>query len=346
MRLLDGMSLTRHGQGRWFTATRLTLQHFRSDEVRAADACLADPSPDQEYFMKHHYATADVFTSRPLSGNPVAVVLDAEGLTDAQMQALAAEFNYTETTFVLPPNDPANTARVRIFTLDRELAFAGHPNLGTAFLMAREQLAAAEQPPSRYLFEESAGLVAVDLLHEGESVVGAELLAPQPLVRGETVDAFAAAACLGLAALDVRTDTHRPTVVSVGLPFLVLELASRSALHHARPNREGFEATLPLDGARSVYAYVRGHEGEAHDIHARMFTGQMVEDPATGSAAAAATAFLAFLRAETLSLRVLQGEDMGRPSTLLTRGTTVSGAVRGYVGGQCIAMFTGSFELC
>ena len=88
--------------------------------------------------MKRRFATADVFTTTAFAGNPVAAVLDAEGLTDAQMQALAVEFNYIETTFVLPPADPAHTAQVRIFTPDRELAFAGHPNLGTAFLLGQD----------------------------------------------------------------------------------------------------------------------------------------------------------------------------------------------------------------
>lgn len=295
--------------------------------------------------MKRRYATADVFTTSPFSGNPIAVVLDADGLTDQQMQALAAEFNYIETTFVLPPTDPADTARVRIFTPDCELAFAGHPNLGTAFLIARERVAAGEKPPSQFRFEEAAGLVVVDLLIENGNVVGAELLAPQPLARGTSVYALPAAACLGLTASDVRTDTHPPIVVSVGLPFLVMELASRDALRRVRPDRDAFDAVFPLDGAHSVYAYVRGAAGEEHDLHARMFTGRMVEDPATGSATAATTALLAALRGKPVSLRVLQGEDMGRPSTLLARSVAVDSGVGAHVGGRCVAVFIGSFEL-
>ena len=111
--------------------------------------------------MQRRYATADVFTTEPLGGNPVAVVLDAEGLTGAQMQALAAEFNYVETTFVLPAADPGHTAHVRIFTPDREVPFAGHPNVGTAFLLARERLMAGGTPPERLVFEELALEVAL-----------------------------------------------------------------------------------------------------------------------------------------------------------------------------------------
>ena len=299
--------------------------------------------------MRRRYATADVFTTEPLCGNPVAVVLDAQGLTAARMQALAAEFNYVETTFVLPPADPAHTAHVRIFTPDREVPFAGHPNIGTAFLLARERILAGGVPPGRFVFEEAAGLVAVDLLYEGGAVVGAELLSPQPLARHATVATERAAACLGLAADDVRTDTHAPQVVSVGLPFLVLELASREALRRARPDRRAYDALFPLDGARSVYAYTRdvGDDGAGHvrDLHARMFTWRLVEDPATGSATAAVTALLAELRGAEVRLHVRQGEDMGRPSTLLTRSAAEGGATKAHVGGRCVAMFSGTFDL-
>lgn len=299
--------------------------------------------------MQRRYATADVFTMEPLGGNPVAVVLDAEGLTVTQMQALAAEFSYVETTFVLPAADPGHTAHVRIFTPDREVPFAGHPNIGTAFLLARERVKAGGAPPEHFVFEEAAGLVSIDLIHENGVVVGADLLSPQPLTRHAEVDAARAAACLGLAEDDVRTDAHRPQVVSVGLPFLVLELASREALRRAKPDRRAYDGLFPLDGARAVYAYTRdaGKDGaeHGHDLHSRMFTWRLVEDPATGSATAAVTALLAELRGVEVRLRVRQGQEMGRPSTLLTRSAVENGAIRARVGGRCAAMFSGVFNL-
>lgn len=298
--------------------------------------------------MQRRYATADVFTDRPLSGNPVAVVLDAQGLTTAQMQALAVEFNYTETTFVLPPHDPAHTAQVRIFTPEREIPFAGHPNIGTAFLLAREAVAVGDLPPTRFTFEEAAGLVEIDLLHESGVVVGADLLSPQPLTRHMPTDAQKAAACLGLPVEDVCTKAHTPGVVSVGLPFLVAEVVSREALRAARPDRRAFDALLPLDGARSVYAYWRDPSGGASsgfDLHARMFTSRMTEDPATGSATAALTALIAELRGTDVRLRVCQGEDMGRPSTLLARTVRDGKDIRAHVGGLCAAMFAGNFTV-
>ena len=127
--------------------------------------------------MQRRYITVDVFTNRAFGGNPLAVVLDAGGLSTAQMQAIATEFNYAETTFVLPPQDSAHDAQVRIFTVNREIPFAGHPNVGTAFVLATQ----VAKPPARLLFEEKAGLVPVEILTEQGRVVSTELTAPQPL---------------------------------------------------------------------------------------------------------------------------------------------------------------------
>src|SRR5437763_8205603 len=135
--------------------------------------------------MLRDFVTVDVFTDRRFGGNPLAVVLNAEGLTTAQMQSVAGEFNLAETTFVLPPRDPAHTAHVRIFTPKAELPFAGHPNVGTAFVLARMGRATGD----RLVFEEKAGLVPLDLTRENGVVVAARLAAPQPLTLGERVAA-------------------------------------------------------------------------------------------------------------------------------------------------------------
>src|SRR5436305_5057549 len=156
--------------------------------------------------MQRRYITVDVFTDRAFGGNPLAVVLDAGGLSTEQMQAVATEFNYSETTFVLPPADPAHDAQVRIFTVNRELPFAGHPNVGTAFVLA----ALAAKPPARLLFEEGAGLVPVEILMAHDRVAGAELTAPQPLKRLSQISVEQAAACLSLATSEVKTDWHPP----------------------------------------------------------------------------------------------------------------------------------------
>jgi trans-2,3-dihydro-3-hydroxyanthranilate isomerase len=300
--------------------------------------------------MKRRYVTVDVFTDRPFGGNPLAVVLDAEGLSTGQMQAIAREFNYSETTFVLPPRDAAHDAEVRIFTVNSEIPFAGHPNVGTAYVLATR----ASSPPARLLFEEKAGLVPVKIVSEGGRVLSAELTAPQPLKRLTEFSAEQAAACLSLSAAEVKTDRHPPHIISVGLPFLAIELISREALRRARPNADGFAKTFPVDESDAVYFYTRDvpETEKPCDVQARMFhpgASGLSEDPATGSATAAAAALLAELDGAAdgeLKLRIGQGVDMGRPSLLLTRVVKQGGKVMAaHVGGGCAPMMEGTFEL-
>jgi trans-2,3-dihydro-3-hydroxyanthranilate isomerase len=299
--------------------------------------------------MQRRYITVDVFTDRAFGGNPLAVILDAGGLSTAQMQAIASEFNYSETTFVLPPQDRAHDAQVRIFTVRSEIPFAGHPNVGTAFVLATQ----AARPPARLLFEEKAGLVPVEILIADGKVVGAELTAPQGLKKLTQLTAEQAAACASLAAADIRTDRHAPQIVSVGLPFLVAELASRDALRRAKPDADAFARTLPCDGSDAVYLYTRDvPAAEACDVQARMFhpgSSGFSEDPATGSATAAAAALLADVSGERdgeLKLRIGQGVDMNRPSLLLTRVRKANGVVMSaHVGGACVQMMEGTFRL-
>jgi trans-2,3-dihydro-3-hydroxyanthranilate isomerase len=299
--------------------------------------------------MQRRYITVDVFTDRAFGGNPLAVVLDAGGLSTAKMQAIAAEFNYSETTFVLPPQDRAHDAQVRIFTVNREIPFAGHPNVGTAFVLATQ----AAKPPARLLFEEQAGLVAVEILQEHGRAVGAELTAPQPLTKLTPLDAGEAAACISLTSADITTVRHPPQVVSVGLPFLMVEVATRDALRRARPDAAGFAQIFPRVGSDAVYFYTRDvPPAEACDLQARMFhpgSSGLSEDPATGSATVAAAALLADLSSERdgeLRLRIGQGVDMNRPSLLLTRVVKRDGAiVSAHVGGGCVPMIEGTFRL-
>jgi len=300
--------------------------------------------------MQRRYVTVDVFTDRAFGGNQLAVVLDAQGLSTAQMQAIAVEFNYAETTFVLPPRDAANDAQVRTFTVTSELPFAGHPNVGTAFVLANR----AAKPPARLKFEEGAGLVPLEILTQGGKVVGAELTAPQPLKRMTEASAEQAAACISLSAADIRTDRQAPQIISVGMPFLVTELTSREALRKAKPNADAFARVFPVDGAFAIYFYTRDvPPGEKPcDLQARMFfpaLSGLTEDPATGSATVALAALLADLdpaRDGELRLRVGQGFDMGRPSVLLTRVVKQGGKIiTAHVGGGCVTMMEGTFRL-
>jgi trans-2,3-dihydro-3-hydroxyanthranilate isomerase len=300
--------------------------------------------------MQRRYITVDVFTDRAFGGNPLAVVLDAGGLSTEQMQAISREFNYSETTFVLPPADSAHDAQVRIFTVNREIPFAGHPNVGTAFVLAT----LAEKPPARLLFEEGAGLVPVEIVTEQGKVVSTEFTAPQPLKRMSHLSTEQAAALLSLSVSDVQTDRHPPQVISVGLSFVAVELASREALHRARPDAAAFATTFPCDGSDAVYLYTRDVPASEKpcELQARMFhpgASGLSEDPATGSATAAAAALLADIddaKDGELRLKIGQGVDMGRPSLLLTRVRKQNGAVVSiHVGGSCVMMMEGTFRL-
>ena len=303
--------------------------------------------------MQRRYLTVDVFTDRAFVGNPLAIVLDAAGLSTIQMQAIAAEFKYAETTFILPPEDPGNTARVRIFTPGVELPFAGHPNVGTAYALARLARREGRDLGPIVRFEEAAGLVPVALLEVESEIVGAELTAPEALSRRGMPTIDDVAACLALSADDIETDRHVPQVISVGLPFLVAELRSRDALRRAAAQPDRFVQLLPLDNAEAIYCYTRDVpqlEGTL-DWQARMFspldgTG---EDPATGSATAAMAGLLADLAPEPdgeFTWRVGQGYDLGRPSLLFPRVEKRAGRVeRVRIGGHCVEMLTGTFEL-
>ena len=196
------------------------------------------------------FHTVDVFTSRRFGGNPLAVFPDARGLDRAAMQNLAREFNLSETTFVLPPEDPAHTARVRIFTPRAELGFAGHPNVGTAYVLARLNPAL----PGTLSFEEGSGLVVVEVRRGPDRLVsGAKINAPQPLGVGENVPIEVAAACAGLTPGDFLQEPHPPVFAGVGMEFVIAQLASRAALARANPDPGSFrEAVQRFPGTATV----------------------------------------------------------------------------------------------
>jgi trans-2,3-dihydro-3-hydroxyanthranilate isomerase len=292
------------------------------------------------------FLVADVFTATAGHGNPLAVVPDALGLSARQMQALAREFGFSETTFVLPPARVDATARVRIFTPRTEVPFAGHPNIGTAVVLAQERAARALPVPDSFLFEERAGPVPVRLLRTGGSVCGAELTAPEGLTLGRPLGVAAAAACLSLPRAQVLTRTHAPRVASVGLPFLIVEVRSRAALARARGDLAVHARTLPPLGVDAVYAWCRGARAGA--LHARCFSplDGIVEDPATGSAAAATMALLTLTApgaAARRSWRVRQGEDMGRPSTIGGTVAKAAGAILAVrIAGRAVIVMQGT----
>ena len=273
--------------------------------------------------MPYDFMTLDVFTDRMFGGNPLAVLPDAKGLTTEQMQAIAREFNYSETTFVLPPENENHTRKVRIFTPLAEIPFAGHPNVGTAVALARLGELGEVIAGQRILFEEAAGTVSVFLRGNGGEIDAAEFIAP--VINGfeDEVPAEEAASALGLTPDKVMSEHHVPRVISLGLRFLYVELKDLEALaaSEAAPGPvTRVSATRGLDG---VFAYARTGEGGKNgvDIRARVYAPVhgVMEDPASGSANAGLANILASLSDEpaaTLEWTVAQGVEMGRPSRL------------------------------
>lgn len=269
----------------------------------------------------------DVFTEVPLTGNPLAVIPDARDLPEVRLQKIAREFNFSETTFVFPPSDPENSARVRIFTPATEIPFAGHPLIGTAVALA------ADGRPAELRFEIGIGVLPVAVRGQNAAFTSAA-----PLTFGPTVAPEIVAACLGLKAADIATTTHSPQIASVGLPYCLVELASRTALDAIVTDPRAFRlATNDFDLEQDFEIYCYWSDGDI--LHARMFAplGGIPEDPATGSAAAALAAYLATEAASDRSLDLRQGAQMGRPSRLHVSATfrdgklrdvTVEGAVR------------------
>lgn len=304
--------------------------------------------------MDYPYVTVDVFTTTRFGGNPLAVILDGRGLSDGQMQQIAAEFGYSETTFVLPPADPANTARVRIFTPTAEVPFAGHPNVGTAYALAAQGALFGAPLSDDLRFEEAAGLVRVTIVREAGQVRGAAITAPQPLSVGAAIPAEVVAACAGLPAEAIALHTHTPQVVSVGLPFVVAELRSRADLSAARPNTAQFveanQAYPYKEVGFSLFLYVP-LEADGARLAARMFAplDNVPEDPATGSASAALAAYRAARLAPAdaeVGLLIQQGEDMGRPSQIAVQVQKAAGAVtRVVVQGACVPVMRGVLTL-
>lgn len=300
--------------------------------------------------MELHFKTVDVFTDQQFGGNPLAVILNAEGLSTAEMQAIAAEFNLSETTFVLPPEDTAHTAHIRIFTPRQEIPFAGHPNVGTAYVLGRIGGIFGNAIKDRVTFEEKAGLVEIDLMTENGAVTGATIEAPQPLSLGEKLLPETIAKACSLSADDIKTTNHEPVITISGMAFAVAELKSRETLSKAVPVTDVFAKKLPTNLATGVLLYVH-HEAEGADIHVRMFAPLhgISEDPATGSANITLIGLLAHLNSQddfTLSKTIAQGKDMGRPSLLYAKAEKTSGEVKHiWISGKCVSMMEGMLPL-
>lgn len=270
------------------------------------------------------YAILDVFTETPFKGNPLAVVLDGQGLSDEMMQVIAAEFNLSETVFVFPPHDLSNAASIRIFTPSAELPFAGHPTVGTAVLLAKRAMGVVEQPTDIAIaLEEKVGLVRAGVVVKPGQLGHATFTLPEnPVEVAPAVSRVHIAEALGIHEDDIGFDKYRPGVYSAGVPFTLVPLGSLDAIKQIKPNPAAWERAFEVAERGNAFVYARGGESENAAFHARMFWPKagIAEDPATGSAVAALAG--AIMQFEKLSdghhsFLIEQGYEMGRASDIM-----------------------------
>ncbi len=307
---------------------------------------------DLEVSMSQYaFHTLDVFTNHIFGGNPLAVFRNGVGLETGQMQAVAREFNLSETVFVFPPDDPAHTRRLRIFTPGTELPFAGHPTVGTAHLLAMIGEIPLDGAETRIVFEEGIGPVPVMIRASEGHPVSAQLSAARMPEHGPaTPPAGDIAELLSLETRDIASDPP-PAGVSCGVPFLFVMLTNLDALARAQTRRDAWERTLANYWAPHLYLLAPSDDGPSTTYRARMFAPAMgiEEDPATGAAATALAGYLAPLATEssgTVRWVVDQGVEMGRPSHLEVEADLSGSAVTAIrVSGSSVLVSHGEMKI-
>ncbi len=296
--------------------------------------------------MSHRFVIADVFTETAFGGNQLAVFPDARGLSDRAMQVLAREFNFAETTFVLPPEDPRHTRRVRIFTPAAEIPFAGHPTVGTAAVLARLGLVAVPGGAATVVFEEGVGPVAIDIRLDGASTVTRLTLETDVESPPDRPAREAVAAALTLP-MDAVMDVW---FASVGLPFCFAHLADREVVDQAALDRAVWRARFAAAWSPHLFMFAGDTRPEGR-LYARMFApaSGIAEDPATGSACAALVGTLAGRLPEregAFAWRIDQGVAMGRPSLVEASAEKRDGrATKIQVGGSTVVVGEGSMTV-
>ena len=295
--------------------------------------------------LPYRFLTLDVFTDRVFGGNPLAVLPDAAGLDAAAMQKVARELNLSETTFVFPPEDPSHAFRVRIFSPGREMPFAGHPTVGTAFALGATGAVSLTGDATRVVLGLNVGPVPVVIRSEEGSVRAAELsVARLPERCGPALGGEGGAALAGLKTSDVVAE---PESWSCGLPFLFVPLRESGAVARARLDRVRWEELPGEERPAGLCVFCRDDQG----VHARVFAPDVgiEEDPATGSAAAALAGMLAPRsghRDGTVRWTVRQGLEIGRPSRIDVEVDLRGGEIEAVrVGGACVRVSEGTLHV-
>jgi trans-2,3-dihydro-3-hydroxyanthranilate isomerase len=301
--------------------------------------------------MKHRFFTLDVFSDRAFGGNQLAVFPDAATVPAERMQDIAREFNFSETVFVLPPDDAAHARRLRIFTPGAELPFAGHPTVGTAHLLAATGAVPTVDGDNSFVLEEGVGPVLVRVRKSGGAVVFAQLSVAKLPERLDAASPGEIAEALSLSRDDVVDDGVGPVAFSCGVPFLFARLRDVAAVGRAELNYAAWKRSLTRRGTNEVFFFAEGGRLRGADIHGRMFAPGLgvPEDPATGSAVAALAGYLVALQKPgdgTAKWTVEQGVEMGRPSLLHLEADSSNGAISGVrVGGQSVIVTDGLMEI-
>jgi trans-2,3-dihydro-3-hydroxyanthranilate isomerase len=300
--------------------------------------------------MKLRFHTLDVFTAEPMTGNGLAVVLDADALSDLQMQKIAREFNLSETIFVQTPDDPLHSAKVRIFMPGGELPFAGHPTVGCAVLLASLKHKTGCSFETDIILEEKAGVVPVRVTRIG-GVPRAVFVAPKlPKKIGKPPGDALVAKALGIDKDKIGAGLHRPQVFEAGNSFLFVPVTNMETLAHARVQEPHWSEMLRAAGTFSAYIYTSGGALRDTAFRARLYApGEgIAEDPATGSAAATFPGQIHFH--ESLSegrhrWQIEQGYEMGRPSQIVAEADVAAGAITEVrVAGQAVHVSEGIME--
>ena len=295
---------------------------------------------------------ADVFTSLPFGGNPVAVFPEAQGLDDDQLQQIAREMNLSETVFVLPPTDPAAVVRLRIFTPTQEIPFAGHPVLGTFYVLAQLGLIAITDGVTRVMQECNIGLFPVEIHAQEGLITRVVMTQPKPLFLGsveEQDDLFDIAKALGLSKNQI-VDTKCPVmVVSTGLPVLIVPVRTLTAVRSIVPDAAAIVELCGRLGANGIMVFTTVTVEPFAAVHTRMFAPSIgiLEDPATGSASGAMGAYLVHNGLVEVGpmteLIVEQGYEIARPSRILVQVESEDDAIQTVkVGGQCVMVVKGT----
>jgi trans-2,3-dihydro-3-hydroxyanthranilate isomerase len=295
---------------------------------------------------------ADVFSTQPFGGNPVAVFPEAQGLTDDQLQQIAREMNLSETVFVFPPTDPAAIVRLRIFTPTQEIPFAGHPVVGTFYVLAQLGMVATPEPVTRVVQECNIGLFPVELHVRDGHVFRVVMTQPEPQFLGTvegTEDLYKVASALGLSK-HVISDTKWPIeVVSTGLPVMIVPVRTLTAVRSIRPDASAITELCGRFGANGLMTFTTVTVEPSATVHARMFAPAIgiLEDPATGSASGALGAYLVQNGVVDVGpmteLIVEQGYEMERPSNILVRVESDDDAIQSVkVGGQVVMVVEGT----